>query len=987
MTSFLSLVVQRMRSQIGLVLCLLLGILLAVALATAIPVFVNAVQLRVLRTELLAINRSGAGQGDAASLPFALQFSFFPSSGDGLSHATYADLDEFMTSRIEPRTILPRVETVRTAQTAPWRMTTIPGSPTAQRYDNGRPDEAPLALPTVDMLSNIAAHVQIEDGVTLDDAAPVSKDEPVPVLAARAFADKYGVSAGDTFMLNLNVESSGSNPPQATVQLPVRIAGVWLPVNPREDYWGLSPTTLDNALIVTPKAFNERIGPEIGASLRSARWQYVLDASKLTAEGVAPFLARARALQQEAFRENDDILLIAALLDALARYLRTSQELTLLLVIFSVPIFAIMLYFVVLVAGMVVRRQEGEITTLRSRGASTGYIIGLYVAQTMLIVLGALIIGVPLGYGLASVMAGTRTFLQFGPPQPVELALFDADGRFTGVPLPVRFALIAAAVSLLGVLLPAIATSRMSIVALYADRGRNARRPLWQRAFVDVLLLVVALYGLYQLRGQGSIATVGAAGTRSDPLADPVRFLLPVLMLTALGLIVVRLFPLVMALIAKLTERAAPTPVVLAFRELARSPKELTGPLVLLIFTMGIAMYGASIAKTLDEHLATTTFLRVGADARLVEQGESNKITLAPGELAQPGQVISDPDAPEYWTMLPPEGHLDIPGVTGYARAARLPVQARELGGFGVKQIILAIDRRRFQDVASVAYRDELSPQPFGALMNALATSRDSVLVDRGFMGRNNLKIGDQVELVIEPGKLNVPVTYTVRGAFDFFPTVTTGRDDPTAFVTNIGYTFEQLGKDVPYDVLLSLAPGVSGLDVARGATEREYLVNETLDARSQITEAQQQPARQGLFGVLTTGFLAATLLTTVGFVLYSLVSFRRRAIELAVLRTMGLSQNQMAVYLIITQSTLVLLGALAGSLIGALVSRLFIPFLQVGGALVNQVPPFLVRIAWSDLLLLYLAVAVALAVALGFTLLLLRRLKAFEAIKFGMVS
>jgi putative ABC transport system permease protein len=301
--------------------------------------------------------------------------------------------------------------------------------------------------------------------------------------------------------------------------------------------------------------------------------------------------------------------------------------------------------------------------------------------------------------------------------------------------------------------------------------------------------------------------------------------------------------------------------------------------------------------------------------------------------------------------------------------------------------VILAIDRRKFQDVASVAYRDELSRQPFGALMNALAASRDSVLVDRGFLGRNNLKIGDPLALMIEPGKLNIPVTYTIRGAFDFFPTITAGRDDPTAFVTNIGYTFEQLGKDVPYDVLLSLAPGVSGLDVARGATDREYLVKEALDARDQITQAQQQPARQGLFGVLTTGFLAATLLTTVGFVLYSLVSFRRRSIELAVLRTMGLSQNQMAVYLIITQSTLVILGALAGSLIGALVSRLFIPYLQVGGALVNQAPPFLVRIAWGDLVVLYLAVAAALAVALAITLLLLRRLKAFEAIKFGMVA
>ena len=153
------------------------------------------------------------------------------------------------------------------------------------------------------------------------------------------------------------------------------------------------------------------------------------------------------------------------------------------------------------------------------------------------------------------------------------------------------------------------------------------------------------------------------------------------------------------------------------------------------------------------------------------------------------------------------------------------------------------------------------------------------------------------------------------------------------------------------------------------------------------IREAQAQPARQGLFGVLTTGFLAATLLTAIGFVLYALISFRRRAIELGVLRTIGLSEGQMATYLILTQAMLVLLGALAGSLLGALASYLFIPFLQVGGSLVNQVPPFIVRVAWGDLVLMYLAVAAALAVALGGTLLLLRRLKVFEAIKLGMVT
>jgi putative ABC transport system permease protein len=999
-SAFFHFVAQRLRSQIGLVACLSLGVILAVALAAAIPVFVTAVQLRVLRNELLNLNTAVSRTGSASYLPFALQFSFATTNENSLSHDAYRKLDAFMRERIEPRTILPIIETATFAQTPPWRLLPLPGSPTARKYDGGRATGRTLAQPTVDSMSNFSRHAVIEEGEPLlNDGALVASaagdhdGAPVPVLISRAFAERYGAQAGDTFLLSMTQTRAGpggfGGQVQETIeaQVPVRITGVWLPKDPRADYWGLSPDTLKDSLIVTPKDFDERIAPLLNTAVRSARWQYILDVSRLSADSVAPFTARARQLQREVFRENRNVILVAALLDALDRYLVTSRELLLLLVIFSVPVFAIVFYFVVLVAGMVVRQQEGEITTLRSRGASIAYILGLYVAQSLAIIAIALLIGIPLGYGLASVMAGTLTFLQFGPPQPVEFSLFNAEGQFVGLPQSFRFALIAAGLSIAGVLAPAIGAARQNVVSQYADRGRNTQRPLWQRLYLDVLLLIPALYGYYQLRGQGSIVLPGADASGSrDPLSDPVRFLLPVLLLTALGLLVVRLFPMLMAALSKITERSAPTPVVLAWRELARSPKETSGPLVLLILTMGIAVYGASIAKTLDEHLRTTTLLRVGADIRLVETGESSKITLAPGELAQ-GKQISDPNEPEYWTFLPPEGHLDIPGVTAFARAAQLPAYAREYGSFGIKQVLLGVDWRAFQAVAARAYRDELSTQSFGALMNLLANSRDSALVSRDFLKQHNLEAGDPLVLIVNPGRESATITYTIRGGFDYFPIITRGKDDPIAYVVNLEYTFEQLGKDMPYDVLLTTKPGVSGYEVAREAIAREYIVKDVYDAQAAIREAQAQPARQGLFGVLTTGFLAATLLTAIGFVLYALVSFRRRAIELGVLRTIGLSEGQMATYLILTQAMLVLLGALAGSLLGALASYLFIPFLQVGGSLVNQVPPFIVRVAWGDLVLMYLAVAAALAVALGGTLLLLRRLKVFEAIKLGMVT
>jgi hypothetical protein len=73
-----------------------------------------------------------------------------------------------------------------------------------------------------------------------------------------------------------------------------------------------------------------------------------------------------------------------------------------------------------------------------------------------------------------------------------------------------------------------------------------------------------------------------------------------------------------------------------------------------------------------------------------------------------------------------------------------------------------------------------------------------------------------------------------------------------------------------------------------------------------------------------------------------------------------------------------------AGAGAGILAGRLFVPFFQVTGKLVAEVPAFYIRIAWTELALVSVAIAAAFAVAIAVTLLFLRRMRAFEAIKLG---
>jgi putative ABC transport system permease protein len=154
--------------------------------------------------------------------------------------------------------------------------------------------------------------------------------------------------------------------------------------------------------------------------------------------------------------------------------------------------------------------------------------------------------------------------------------------------------------------------------------------------------------------------------------------------------------------------------------------------------------------------------------------------------------------------------------------------------------------------------------------------------------------------------------------------------------------------------------------------------------ARQKIVDEQRRPERQGLFGVLSVGFGAAALLTVLGFLLYALFSFRRRFIELGVLRAIGLSAGQMASFLAWELAFLLLVGLAAGTGLGVWVSKLFIPYLQVGAKATDLIPPYVVEIAWPEIFRIYILFGLLFVFALGTLAALLMRMQIFQAVKLG---
>ena len=775
-------------------------------------------------------------------------------------------------------------------------------------------------------------------------ATPLAADGVPEALVTRQMALDRHIRVGDT----LTMDPGGLD----AAPVVVRAVGVWEPSDPQDNYWNgrtfdVVPIITINTdfylypVLVDPKAFVATLGGLPNLNIER-HWTFYTDSKRITSDNMNDVASDVSRLKRVVAGE------LSYLGGGLAVRVQIITQLDVAiphvagqLAVLAQPLFVIVaqveglaLLFVGAMAGLLVEAQSGEIATLRSRGASGAQVLGGYALQ---------------GAVLAAVAAVAGPFLGAVAAGALVTAFIPAETRAAAGVDP---AYLAAAVRPLGALRPAVAgaalgvgavvvavwrATRLDVLVFRRELARATRQPFWRRYYLDVLLAAVCVLGYVDLAAFGGLGVREQLGNGST---SPVLFAAPGLLLLAGGLLALRAFPVVAGLGARVTARVRGATGMLAFAQIARSAGGAMMVALLLALGVGLGLFALTFGASLAHNAVDRAAYVVGADVRISESS-----TLTGGDASR----VRDEMA-----ALP-----DALGVTPVYRGGATPVD-----GSGAPITLLAIDPATWAQVAGVtSWRDDYASVPLATLMSELRAHQwpDGMFAPGG---TGALGDGDHpIWVIITP---ELAASQNVRVGQRFALSVNYAAADQTTFV--VGAITNRFPTVYPAQAPAgALIMGTDDLNVLRsspllGANEfwartsgprfntaltgigANISVINVLDRRQVFASIGSSPLQSGMRGLLTAGAVLAVALAVLGSVVQSALNARRRLVQFAVLRTIGMGTRQLRRLLLGEQMVVYLFGLVGGLALGVILAGATLPYLQFNDATLDPttlgVPP-----------------------------------------------
>jgi FtsX-like permease family protein len=853
----------------------------------------------------------------------------------------------------------------------------------AGRTGNAAPDADGVVYASVVALEDLPGHAELVSGAWPAGGA-TALAEPVAGL--------LGVRTGGTLALTDRRTGRITR---------LRIAGIWRPRDARDPYWrlvpdaflGLTPQTATYGPVVVDRAdFDRRFAAGASAgwlaepALAGAELDQVT-AAATDAGRVDAALPRSTGLGSSATVTTG----LGGLRDRLRRadLVGRSALVTPMLLIVVLGGYALLL-----VALLLLESRRGETALLRARGAARGQLAALAAREALLIVLPAAVLAPPLAIALVRRLGRV----------PLLAGSLHLTPRLDGpVWLVAALAATGGALALTG---PAIRRGGTYV----AETAGRSRRSIVQRAGVDLVLVGLAVLGWLQLRRYASpLGAATPAGGRAG--IDPLLAAAPTLGVLAGAVLALRVLPPLARFAARRLDRHASSATMLGTWQAARrshaGPMVLLA-LAVAAGTVSWALAGTaqhSLTDQADQQVGAD--LRLVEAAGVAPADRRARLAALPGaravlpawrdsirlateggtadllalDTARAGGVVriradvagGDPAAlfrrlaaardtgtsgvltagtvttdggPVSTTAVFTDGRRVELGTSTGRRPLRFGAAGAGLAGFvvdpgagaahwritGLDRSWQAVDRSgdrlpldadgglRVTGRVAVTPAPPAAPVPIAATPQALA----GLHLEQG--ARTRLAIaGVQVDVVVAATVTAVPGSTAPAAVLADLPALAARLLDGYGVVT------------APQEWLISGHPDTAGI-----AGVHVY------DRRAIAAAAGRDPFGVGSRAALFAAAFGAVLLAAAGIAVDVQATARRRAVELAVLHTLGAGPRLLARALVVEQAFLAGLGALAGLLVGLLVAAAMAPLLILTPSAGRPVPVPLLHIDWG---------------------------------------
>ncbi|MCC6383173.1 MAG: FtsX-like permease family protein [Dehalococcoidia bacterium] len=603
----------------GLLLVVGLGVLVAATLLASAPIYARSMAdlglTYTIRQEL------AGGPGTRVQLRTALQLA----DAKALRAAVEQRIDE-------------RAGWFRSSQARHVRLGWFPMGTPGEAGRTG----APLGQPQ--SLSGYETHVRVVSG-RLPQATGAGGPFEV-AMSTRAAALAGGLRPGaqldllalfDNCQRDIPTELFPPPPPPcpitatATFTLAATLVGVIEPDDTADPFWvggageyfDAKSVQIEKAGPVLPLFMDEHaLLDELGARLPGYRatfaWNILAAPERLTRGNYMQARDELTGLLEDV--QSVGGFGYSPLKDTLQAFGRSASYQQVPLTVLLLEITGIAVFYVAIVAAVVVERQADEIALLRGRGGSLPQVVALYVLQGLSVGLPALVAAPFLAAGMTALLGLTPAFdgVSGGELLPV-----------TVVPEAFGLAALGVVFSLAALVVPAALIAFRQVMTVRRAESRPGRSFV-QRYYLDLGLAAAAVLLLLELRERGSVFTPSSTGGVSS---DPLLLAAPALAVAGAAALVLRFYPLVLRLIERGGRRALGAAAALSLAQAVRNPGQYTRLALLLMMAVAVGTFAASYSASAERSYEDRANYETGADLRALRDVNITRASPPPSDV------------------------------------------------------------------------------------------------------------------------------------------------------------------------------------------------------------------------------------------------------------------------------------------------------------------------------------------------------------------